>query len=182
VSSANLPASEPGSRVTRLILALVLILAAALRFTGLSWGLRHPPHTDERVFVENTSAPVFRLGHPLKIRTIPVYGLVGFRFSPDSTLVPYVTAGAGITSYKEESTVGGITEETSQSKFGGMLAIGADYGRGRLHRFVMNDRDTKVKKDQIIYNGGTALYDVSEGPGRWLYFLTGDSIKRVVRG
>jgi 4-amino-4-deoxy-L-arabinose transferase-like glycosyltransferase len=24
-----------------------------LRFTGLGWGLRHPPHADERVFVEN---------------------------------------------------------------------------------------------------------------------------------
>jgi hypothetical protein len=56
VSSANLPAPQAGSRVERLILAFVLILAAALRFSGLSWGLRHPPHTDERVFVENVLA------------------------------------------------------------------------------------------------------------------------------
>jgi hypothetical protein len=86
--------------------------------------------TGERVFVENATGPVFRLGHPLKVRTIPVYGLVGFRFSPDNTLVPYVTGGAGITSYKEESTVAGLTETNSQSKFSGMLAVGADYGRG----------------------------------------------------
>jgi hypothetical protein len=31
----------------------VLALAAALRFTGLGFGLRHPPHSDERVFVES---------------------------------------------------------------------------------------------------------------------------------
>ena len=37
----------------RWALAAILLLAAALRFTGLSWGLRHAPHWDERVFVEN---------------------------------------------------------------------------------------------------------------------------------
>ncbi len=31
-------------------------LAAALRFPGLAWGLRHPPVHDERVFVENAWA------------------------------------------------------------------------------------------------------------------------------
>lgn len=34
------------------------MLAAALRFTGLGWGLRHPPHGDERVFVENVQQMV----------------------------------------------------------------------------------------------------------------------------
>jgi hypothetical protein len=34
-------------------LTALLLLAAALRFTALSWGLRHTPHFDERVFVEN---------------------------------------------------------------------------------------------------------------------------------
>ena len=34
-------------------LAALLVLAAALRFTGLSWGLRHPPHVDEAVYVAN---------------------------------------------------------------------------------------------------------------------------------
>ena len=34
-------------------LSAILVLAAALRFSGLSWGLRHTPHWDERVFVEN---------------------------------------------------------------------------------------------------------------------------------
>jgi 4-amino-4-deoxy-L-arabinose transferase-like glycosyltransferase len=34
------------------------VLAAVLRFTGLGWGLRHPPHMDERVFVENVQQMV----------------------------------------------------------------------------------------------------------------------------
>jgi hypothetical protein len=34
-------------------LALLLALAAVLRFGGLAWGLRHEPHVDERYFVEN---------------------------------------------------------------------------------------------------------------------------------
>lgn len=36
----------------------ILILAAVLRFAGIAWGLRHQPHSDERVFVENTAAMV----------------------------------------------------------------------------------------------------------------------------
>ncbi len=39
----------------RLALGMVLFLAAALRFTGLSWGLQHTPHVDERYFVENVA-------------------------------------------------------------------------------------------------------------------------------
>ena len=31
----------------------LLLLAAALRFTGLSWGLRHRPQLDERFYVAN---------------------------------------------------------------------------------------------------------------------------------
>ena len=39
----------------RWALAAILFLAAGLRFTALSWGLRHAPHWDERVFVENAA-------------------------------------------------------------------------------------------------------------------------------
>jgi hypothetical protein len=110
--------------------ASVLLGVGRSLFVGA--GGRFFQKTGERVFVADANAPVFRLGHPLKVRTIPIYGLLGFRFSPDARLVPYVSAGAGITSYREESTVGGLTESTSHSKFGGQVAIGADYGRGAV--------------------------------------------------
>lgn len=37
-------------------LAAILCLAAALRFSGLAWGLRHEPHSDERDFVDRAVA------------------------------------------------------------------------------------------------------------------------------
>lgn len=45
--------SRAPSSLERLALAAIVVLALALRFVGLSAGLRHPPHPDERVFVEN---------------------------------------------------------------------------------------------------------------------------------
>ena len=38
----------------------ILLLAAALRFAGLGWGLRHPPHPDESVFVDNVAEMIDR--------------------------------------------------------------------------------------------------------------------------
>src|SRR5919197_3201420 len=45
---------------TRLALAAVLVLAGVLRFTALSWGLRHVPHLDEQYFVENVRGMLAR--------------------------------------------------------------------------------------------------------------------------
>jgi 4-amino-4-deoxy-L-arabinose transferase-like glycosyltransferase len=42
--------------VTRIPPWALVLIAAALRFPGLAWGLRHPPVLDERVFVENAWA------------------------------------------------------------------------------------------------------------------------------
>jgi len=36
----------------------ILVLAAALRIAGLGWGLRHPPHPDESVFLDNVALMV----------------------------------------------------------------------------------------------------------------------------
>jgi len=40
------------------VLLAILTLAAVLRFAGLSWGLRHRPTWDERVFVHSTRAMI----------------------------------------------------------------------------------------------------------------------------
>ena len=39
----------------RAALLAILLLAAALRAVGLAWGLRHPPHPDEGVFLDNVA-------------------------------------------------------------------------------------------------------------------------------
>lgn len=112
--------------------------------------------TGERVFVADAESPVFRLGHPLKIRTIPLYGLLGFHFTPDSTFDPYVSTGAGVTLYKEESTVAEITETNSQTKFSGFVALGADYGRGSV-RFGVEANYSFVPST-IGLGGVSAIY------------------------
>jgi len=88
--------------------------------------------TGERVFVADPTGEVFRLGHPLTIRLIPVYGAVGYRFLPNSRFAPYVTIGAGATSYKETSDVAGLVETQSATKFSGHGALGVDYLAGPL--------------------------------------------------
>ena len=63
-------------------------------------------------------------------------------------------------------------------KLSGSLYMG-DY-EGTLHRFVMNDRGTRVRAHRTIYRGAS-IVDVSKGPGGWLYFITPDtgSIRRI---
>jgi len=126
-------------------------------------GGRYFQKTGERVFVADANGPVFRLGHPLKVRTVPVYGLLGFRYSPDATLVPYVSVGAGVTSYREESTVGGITETLTQSKFSGQVALGADYGRGPV-RFGLEANYSTVP-NTIGLGGVSKVYGESDVGG-----------------
>ena len=94
-------------------------------------GMRVFNKDGERVFVADASGPVFKLGHPLKVKLRPVYGLVGLRFRPDAALVPYVAAGAGVTSYTEDSTIGGLAESSSESKFSWHAMAGADYALGQ---------------------------------------------------
>lgn len=64
-------------------------------------------------------------------------------------------------------------------KLSGSLYMG-DY-EGTLHRFVMNDRGTRVRDRRTIYRGAP-IVDVSKGPGGWLYFITptDGSIRRIV--
>ena len=119
-------------------------------------GGRYFQKTGERVFVVDAESPVFRLGHPLKIRTIPVYGLLGFHFTPDSKFDPYVSTGAGVTFYKEESTIAGLTETNSQTKFSGFVALGADYGRGSV-RFGVEANYSFVP-NTIGLGGVSAIY------------------------
>jgi len=98
-------------------------------FVGV--GGRYFSRDGQRVFVADATSTPFRLGHPLTIREVPVYGMVGWRFMPDSHLVPYVALGGGATSLSEKSIVGGIEDppSQSQSKFSGHFIAGVEFGR-----------------------------------------------------
>lgn len=86
----------------------------------------------ERAFVASPGSPVFRLGHPLKARVVPVYALAGYRFRADKRLVPYVAGGPGYTSFRESSVVAEIEEKNEKSTFSGHLAAGVEYGTGTV--------------------------------------------------
>ncbi len=82
-------------RAARAALALVLVVAAGLRLGGLSWGLRHPPHMDERVFVESVFE-MMRAGD-LDHRYYEYPGLVFYLLWP--LLRPLMDGGPGPTAY-----------------------------------------------------------------------------------
>lgn len=96
------------------------------------------------------------------------------------------TAGVGPNPKPPEIRWSNIIVPTDLGWYRGKLKrirglLGADYRYGRIHRFVLNERGTNVKRDDVIYNGSEAILDVAEGPGKWLYFLTTNAIKRVVK-
>jgi hypothetical protein len=95
-------------------------------------GARYFQRDGERVFVAGPGQPVFELGHPLTVRVIPVYGLLGYRFLLGAKLRPYVGVGGGVAIYDEESDVAGEIFESTATKPGGYGAVGLDYGRGAV--------------------------------------------------
>jgi hypothetical protein len=98
----------------------------------LGAGARCFQEDGERVFTRGEGFPVFRLGHPLTVRLVPVYGIVGYRFRREARLVPYVLAGAGAAWLRERSTVAGLSETESSTRASGHLAGGFEYGRGTV--------------------------------------------------
>lgn len=98
----------------------------------LAAGGRYFKKTGEMVFVADRRADVFRLGHPLTARIIPAHVTLGRRFMGNRSFVPYVGVGIGLTSYHEESTVGGLVETNSSTKASGRVAAGIEVGRGKV--------------------------------------------------
>jgi len=116
----------------------------------------------ERVFVASSSGEVFRLGHPLSVTLIPIHATAGWRFGSGS-LRPYVGGGAGLTSIDEESTVGGVTESASESKFSGHVLGGLEYGKGSL-RFGVETMWTLVP-NSIGVGGVSDVYGETDVGG-----------------
>jgi hypothetical protein len=130
-------------------------------FVGVSG--RHFSKQGERVFVADATAPVFRLGHPLELRTTSFNALVGYRFMPEELLVPYVALGFGVTSFQEESTVGGLREDFDQSKASGLAAVGLEVGRGRLRLGV--ELAYSTVPDTVGLAGVSRIYDEKDVGG-----------------
>jgi hypothetical protein len=120
-------------------------------------GGRYFSKDGERAFVAGPGQPAFGLGHPLSVRIVPVHALVGWRFRPQTSLVPYLGLGVGATSYREESTVGGLAEpEVSRTRASGLVDAGLEYGRGAL-RFGV-DVSYMTAPDTLGLGGVSQVY------------------------
>ncbi|HET7293909.1 MAG TPA: outer membrane beta-barrel protein [Vicinamibacteria bacterium] len=113
----------------------------------------------ERVFVSSGGGEVFRLGHPLSLRLVPVHATVGWRFGGGS-LRPYAGGGVGFTSYREESTVGGVTESASDTKFSAHVLGGLEFGRGSLR--VAAEAMWTTVPDSLGVGGVSEVYGESD--------------------
>ena len=65
-------------------------------------------------------------------------------------------------------------------RLNGSLYMG-DFGTGRVHRFRMNDRGTRVRKHNVIYNASSGVVDVTKGPRGLFYIVTSSAILRIVK-
>lgn len=54
-----------------------------------------------------------------------------------------------------------------------------DYSSGRLHKFTLNRKGSRIRRHSIAFNDRDGILDVSKGPGGWLYYLTNHSIRRI---
>jgi hypothetical protein len=91
-----------------------------------------PQKTGERVFLTDKNAVPFKLGHPLTLRLNVAFLNAGYRFNHRGFIVPYAGVGGELVSYKEESTVAGITTSDDFTKVGVRFLAGVEVGRGRL--------------------------------------------------
>ena len=134
---------------------------------GRSWfvgvGARMFRKDGQRAFAADKDSPAFTLGHPLKVRILPVYGLVGYRLSPDASFSPYVGAGVGFTSYHEESTVAGETFEQSATKASFHGVLGLEYGRGHV-RFGVEGMYTTAP-NTLGQGGISKVYEEDDAGG-----------------
>ena len=98
----------------------------------LSGGVRTFSKDGERVFVAGATDPVNKLGFPLSIRITPYFLNLGYRLGQGSLIVPYGGVGGSITSFREESSVAGISYDQSETKTGFHVVGGVEVGRGRF--------------------------------------------------
>lgn len=94
-------------------------------------GARYFSKEGERVFLATPADTPFPLGHPVKVRLLPGYGTIGYRFG-SGTFLPYLGLGGGVVSYREESTIAGEVSEVSETKAEFHGLVGVEYGRGKL--------------------------------------------------
>ncbi|MCL4821490.1 MAG: hypothetical protein KJ067_20335 [Vicinamibacteria bacterium] len=118
----------------------------------------------ERAFVADRTSPVFRLGHPLEVRLIPVQATFGYRLGRVAGLDAWVGIGGGALLYEETSRVAGVAEpKLSRTRGIGHVALGADrwFGRARIGLAV----SYAVAPGTLGAGGVSQVYEEEDGGG-----------------
>src|SRR5258708_5438421 len=89
----------------------------------LEGGARYFSKTGQRVFVASPSGPVFPLGFPLKMRLVPIFLNIGYRFGGRGPIVPYLAVGGSVPSFPEEPPVARQLFSSEPTKCGGQLLV-----------------------------------------------------------
>src|SRR5258708_28915907 len=89
----------------------------------LEGGARYFSKTGQRVFVASPSGPVFPLGFPLKMRLVPIFLNIGYRFGGRGAIVPYLSGGGSVPSFPEEPPVARQLFSSEPTKCGGQLLV-----------------------------------------------------------
>ena len=98
----------------------------------VSGGVRTFSKSGERVFVAGPADPVSTLGFPLDLKITPYFLTLGYRFRQGSLIVPYGGIGGSLTSFREESSVAGVSYDQGETKAGFHVVGGVDIGKGRF--------------------------------------------------
>lgn len=94
--------------------------------------LRRVSRDGERAFAADRTAPAFRLGHPLNFTLLEGMATVSRRFEKLWKVHPYVSAGAGVASWKERSEIAGLVEKANGVAPLLEGRLGLEHARGRF--------------------------------------------------
>jgi opacity protein-like surface antigen len=114
-------------------LGLGLSYDRGLRFR-LGAEVRRINRNGERAFAVDRTSEAFRLGHPLNFVMTQSLATVAFRFGKIGPVSPYLGAGFGFVSWREESNTAGVIDQADGTSglFEGRLGVERRQGRVRL--------------------------------------------------
>jgi opacity protein-like surface antigen len=129
----------------------------------------------ERAFAADRNSEAFRLGHPLEFTMTQGLASATWRFSKLGPVSPYVGAGAGIASWREESTVAGQTETATGTKALFEVRAGIEHARGRVRLGI--EAGITFVPDAVGVGGISQIYDENDIGGVFVVARLGFSRK-----
>lgn len=161
-------AGRPRASVTLALLA-ILTLAAAARFTALDWGLRHPVHLDERVYVENVARMLEAGDLDHRFYTYP--GLFFYLLAPFVALVgePRWWTGEGYLAARSVVAAAGVLD-VLLAFWAGRRLLGTAAGLTAALMLAVSPLDVRtahqVRPDVVLLGAGFVALVVFRDLGR----------------